>query len=101
MKISLLEDLLNLTMAQFTKGNGQLMALGKVKASKFGEMVQNMKGIGDRTKPTDMEELFILMGILMLENGRMIKLMAVALMNIWMVRSILVIGLKINSMAME
>lgn len=101
MKILLPEDLLNLTMAQFTKGNGQLMALGKVKASRFGEMVQNMKGIGDRTKPTDMDELFILMGILMLENGRMIKLMAEAHMNIWTVQSILVIGLKINNMAME
>jgi len=101
MKILLPEDLLNLIMAQFIKGNGQLMALGKVKASKFGEMVQNMKGIGDKIKLTAMEELFTLMGILMLESGRMIKHMAEALMNILTEQSILVIGLKINSTAME
>jgi hypothetical protein len=101
MKILLPEDLLNLIMAQFIKGNGQLMALGKVKASKFGEMVLNMKGIGDKIKLTAMEELFTLMGILMLESGRMIKHMVEALMNILTERSILVIGLKINSTAME
>jgi hypothetical protein len=52
-------------MEQFIKGNGQLMALEKVKAFKFGEMVQNMKGIGDKIKLTDMGELSIPMGILM------------------------------------
>ena len=101
MIILLPEGLMSLIMAQFTKVNGQLMGLGKAKAYKSGEMVQNMKGIGEETKLMDMVESFILMGILTLENGKMTRHMVEVLMSILMERSILAIGLKINNMAME
>ena len=91
---------MSLITAQFTKGNGHPMALGKAKDSRSGETAQNTKDIGEKTRQTAMAELFIPMGMPTSESGRMIKRMAEALMNILMGQSILAIGSRINSMAM-
>lgn len=91
---------MSLITAQFTKGNGHPMVLGKAKDSRSGETAQNTKDIGEKTRQTAMAELFIPMGMPTSESGRMIKRMAEALMNILMGQSILAIGLRINSMAM-
>lgn len=87
-------------MAQFIRGNGQLMALGKARGFRSGGMAQNTKDIGSGIRPMAMAELFIRMGIPMLESGRMIRHMVGVLMNTWMALSILVIGSRINSMDM-
>ena len=66
----------------------------KVKAVKYGLMVPCMKDGGKITRPMEQEDLSTLTEMCMMDNGLMIKLMAMALIPSWVGENMLANGFK-------
>ena len=72
---------MNLITELFIMDNGQEMVWEKVKEFRYGKMAVSIKDTGEMIKPTDMEDLFILMETAFKVSGWMIKHMGEELMN--------------------
>lgn len=91
---------LNSKVVLHMRGNGLAIG-GMEKVFKYGQMVQNMMENGSIIKHVVKEHFIMLMEILMLENGRMIKLMDLVYIDNKMELFIKVIGKVIINMVKE
>lgn len=90
----------NIRVEHFMRENG-LVKVEMAMASKFGVMEQNMKGNGRITELMAEVNFGILMGISLMENGRMIKPVEKEFIFILMEQNMKGIGWMIYSMDLE
>ena len=88
-------------MAPYIMANGLSKVLEKVRVSSYGRMAVSMKATGKMIKPTEEEDLSMLMVTAIMAIGLMIRLMVVEPTNIWTEPNTLEIGKKTNNMVME
>lgn len=88
-------------MAPYIMANGLSKVLEKVRVSSYGRMAVSMKATGKMIKPTEEEDLSMLMVTAIMAIGLMIKLMVVEPTNTWTEPNTLVIGKKTNNMVTE
>ena len=83
------------------RASGTSSAEKMARARKAGLTAVNMRGTGKRTKPTAGDDLFMLMVMCTMENGKMTRLMGMESMITWMVFATMDTGLKTSNMDME
>ena len=84
-----------------TENGRSVPILVTAKAYASGTMAASMKDIGKEILLMDMEGLYMLMEIFMMESGKMIKLMDMESIRSQMGLNMMENGLKINKMVME